>query len=80
MISVLSCSATVQKLKRIRSITNQLGFIYSTAGYSMLPFPGEKVYNSSKTALTYLTEGLRHELFYDGSKIKVTVSIKNTCG
>lgn len=46
--------------------------INSTAGYSMLPFPGEKVYNSSKTALTYLTEGLRHELFYDGSKIKVT--------
>jgi len=46
----------------------------------MLPFPGEKVYNSSKTALTYLTEGLRHELFSDGSKIKVTVSIKNNCG
>ncbi|XP_026812936.1 dehydrogenase/reductase SDR family member 11-like [Rhopalosiphum maidis] len=46
--------------------------INSTAGYTMLPFPGEKVYNSSKTALAYLTEGLRHEIIYHGSKIKVT--------
>lgn len=42
----------------------------------MLPYPGQKVYNSSKTSLTYMTEGLRHELNYAGSKIKVTVSLK----
>lgn len=47
---------------------------YSTAGHTMLPLPGEKIYNSAKTALTYLTEGFRHEIIRAGSKIKVTVS------
>jgi short-subunit dehydrogenase len=49
-------------------------FVFSTAGYTMLSLPGQKVYNSTKTALTYLTEGFRHELVHSGSKIKVTVS------
>lgn len=52
-----------------------IDFAYcSTAGHTMLPKIGQKVYNSSKTALTYLTEGFRHELSHAGSKIKVTVS------
>jgi short-subunit dehydrogenase len=55
-----------------------IGFIFSTAGYTLLPTPGEKVYNSSKTALWYLTEGLRHEIIHSGSKTKVTVSLIRT--
>lgn len=41
----------------------------------MLPYPGQKVYNATKTALTFLTEGLRHELAHAGLKIKATVSV-----
>lgn len=40
----------------------------------MLPYPGQKVYNATKTALNYLTEGFRHELAHAGLNIKVTVS------
>jgi len=46
--------------------------INSTAGHTMLPFPGQKIYNSTKIALNYLTEGFRHELAHAGTKIKVT--------
>jgi len=77
---MLSCSATVCKLKKRKNSSNLIGIVFSTAGYTMLPLSGHKVYNSSKTALTYLTEGLRHELAHAGSKIKVTVSLKNSCG
>ncbi|KAE9530546.1 hypothetical protein AGLY_011008 [Aphis glycines] len=66
------CRESYKSMKKYNIADGHIININSTAGYSMLPFPGEKVYNSSKTALTYLTEGLRHELFYDGSKIKVT--------
>jgi len=75
---MLLCSATVYKLKKWKN-RNLIGIVFSTAGYAMLPLSGQKVYNSSKTALTYLTEGLRHELAHVGSKIKVTVSLKNSC-
>ncbi|XP_050421991.1 dehydrogenase/reductase SDR family member 11-like [Adelges cooleyi] len=46
--------------------------INSTAGHTMLPLPGHKLYNSTKTAVTYLTEGYRHELIAAGVKTKVT--------
>ncbi|VVC29055.1 NAD(P)-binding domain,Short-chain dehydrogenase/reductase, conserved site,Short-chain [Cinara cedri] len=46
--------------------------INSTAGHSLLPYPGQKVYNATKTALTFLTEGFRHEIAHARLKIKVT--------
>lgn len=45
----------------------------------MLTKPGETMFNSTKTALTYLAEGLRHELSHSESKIKVTVSFFVKC-
>jgi len=66
------CRESYQSMKKYDITDGFIININSTAGFTMLPFPGEKVYNSSKTALTYLTEGLRHEIIHDGSKIKVT--------
>ncbi|XP_060863053.1 dehydrogenase/reductase SDR family member 11-like [Metopolophium dirhodum] len=66
------CRESLKSMNKYDIIDGHIININSTAGYTMLPLSGQKVYNSSKTALTYLTEGLRHELAHAGSKIKVT--------
>lgn len=68
----ICCRESYKSMKKYGIVDGHIININSTAGYTMLPFPGQKVYNSTKTALTYLTEGLRHELAHAGSKIKVT--------
>ncbi|NP_001156094.1 3-alpha-(or 20-beta)-hydroxysteroid dehydrogenase-like [Acyrthosiphon pisum] len=66
------CRESYKSMNKYGIIDGHIININSTAGYTLLPLSGQKVYNSSKTALTYLTEGLRHELAHAGSKIKVT--------
>ncbi|KAL4132056.1 hypothetical protein QTP88_009276 [Uroleucon formosanum] len=66
------CRESYKSMNRYGIDDGHIININSTAGYTMLPLSGQKMYNSSKTALVYLTEGLRHELFHAGSKIKVT--------
>lgn len=48
--------------------------IFSICGHSITPYYAHKVYNATKTAITVLCEGLRHELSLVNSKIKVSVS------
>lgn len=45
------------------------------AGHNVTPYFAFKMYNASKTAVTVLCDGLRHELQLTGSKIKVSVII-----
>ncbi|XP_060841852.1 dehydrogenase/reductase SDR family member 11-like [Rhopalosiphum padi] len=68
----ICCRESYKSMQKYDITDGHIININSTAGYTMLPSPGEKVYNSSKTALWYLTEGLRHEIVHSGSKIKVT--------
>ncbi|XP_060866932.1 farnesol dehydrogenase-like isoform X3 [Metopolophium dirhodum] len=46
--------------------------INSIGGHSITPYYAHKMYNASKTAITVLCEGLRHELSLVNSKIKVS--------
>lgn len=48
------------------------------AGHNITPYFGFKLYNATKTAVTVLCEGLRHELQLVGSKIKVSVNVSYT--
>lgn len=47
---------------------------FSIAGHALTPYFAFKMYNASKSAVTVLCEGLRHELQLVNSKIKVSVS------
>lgn len=49
--------------------------LLSICGHSITPYYAHKMYNATKTAITVLCEGLRHELSLVDSKIKVSVSI-----
>uniref|UniRef100_A0A2H8TR05 Dehydrogenase/reductase SDR family member 11 n=1 Tax=Melanaphis sacchari TaxID=742174 RepID=A0A2H8TR05_9HEMI len=71
-IAVITCCRESSKSMKKYGIDGHIININSTAGCTMLPYPGEKVYNASKTAVAYLTEGFRHELISDGLKVKVT--------
>ncbi|XP_025425013.1 farnesol dehydrogenase-like [Sipha flava] len=70
--TTICCRESYKSMKNYGINDGHVININSTAGYTMLSLPGQKVYNSTKTALTYLTEGFRHELVHSGSKIKVT--------
>jgi NADP-dependent 3-hydroxy acid dehydrogenase YdfG len=48
--------------------------MYSTAGQSILNFPGAYIYAAGKHGLRVVVEGLRRELRDMGTKIRVTVS------
>lgn len=53
-------------------------FLYSICGHSITPYYAHKMYNATKKAITVLCEGLRHELIFVNSKIKVSVSLKDS--
>lgn len=55
-------------------IIYQYIYSYSISGHSITPYYAHKMYNATKTAITVLCEGLRHELSLINSKIKVSVS------
>jgi len=70
--ATVCCRESYKSMKKFGIADGHVININSTAGHTMLPLPEQKMYNATKTALAYLTEGFRHELVRAGSKIKVT--------
>ncbi|CAB3363921.1 Hypothetical predicted protein [Cloeon dipterum] len=62
----------VQDMKSRGVNDGHIFHINSTAGHSILNFPGTYVYAAGKHALRVVTEGLRRELRDMGTKIRVT--------
>ncbi|VVC29948.1 Short-chain dehydrogenase/reductase SDR,NAD(P)-binding domain,Short-chain dehydrogenase/reductase [Cinara cedri] len=72
VIALGVCSREAYQSMTKNKIDGHIIQINSMAGHSISPYFGFKVYNASKTALTVLCDGLRHELQLTGSKIKVS--------
>ncbi|KAF2895024.1 hypothetical protein ILUMI_11146, partial [Ignelater luminosus] len=73
--NVLSlCIATREAIRSMRdnNIDGHIVHLNSVAGHMVPPLPQFNVYPASKYAVTALTETLRQELNFLGSKIKVT--------
>ncbi|XP_031330679.1 farnesol dehydrogenase-like [Photinus pyralis] len=68
------CTVTNEAVRIMRAHGNEghIVHINSLAGHNSTYYPGANVYPASKHAVTALTEALRQELNYVGSKIKVT--------
>lgn len=73
------CIATREAIEDMKknNIDGHIVHINSILGHQVLQVPNFNVYPASKFAVTALTETLRRELLDLGSKIKVTVSVKN---
>lgn len=61
------------KSMRANKIDGHIVHINSVLGHKASPVPYTNVYPASKYAVTALTESLRNELVWAGSRIKVTV-------
>ncbi|CAH1708200.1 unnamed protein product [Aphis gossypii] len=68
------CSREAYRSMSKNNINGHIIQINSIGGHSITPYYAHKMYNASKTAITVLCEGLRHELRLNSSKIKVSVS------
>lgn len=70
------CTREAVKIMRTNGIAGHIIHMNSVAGHKVvaMPKPIFNVYPASKFAVTALTESLRQELRYYGTKIKVTVS------
>ncbi|VVC36704.1 NAD(P)-binding domain,Short-chain dehydrogenase/reductase SDR [Cinara cedri] len=66
------CSREAYRSMTKNNINGHIVQINSICGHSITPYFAHKMYNASKTAVTVLCEGLRHELSLVNSKIKVT--------
>uniref|UniRef100_A0A2S2NM11 Dehydrogenase/reductase SDR family member 11 n=1 Tax=Schizaphis graminum TaxID=13262 RepID=A0A2S2NM11_SCHGA len=66
------CSREAYRSMSKNNINGHIIQINSICGHSITPYYAHKMYNASKTAITVLCEGLRHELSLVNSKIKVT--------
>ncbi|KAL5243821.1 hypothetical protein ACI65C_011231 [Semiaphis heraclei] len=66
------CSREAYQSMSTNNINGHIVQINSICGHSITPYYAHKMYNASKTAITVLCEGLRHELSLVNSKIKVT--------
>ncbi|EFA05382.1 farnesol dehydrogenase [Tribolium castaneum] len=68
------CIATREAIKSMKKhdIKGHIVHINSLCGHRVPNFPGMNIYPASKHAVTALTETLRQELNFVGSKIKIT--------
>lgn len=66
------CSREAYQSMSKNNINGHIIQINSIGGHSITPYYAHKMYNASKTAITVLCEGLRHELSLVNSKIKVS--------
>ncbi|XP_060840975.1 farnesol dehydrogenase-like isoform X2 [Rhopalosiphum padi] len=66
------CSREAYRSMSKNNINGHIIQINSIGGHSITPYYAHKMYNASKTAITVLCEGLRHELSLVNSKIKVS--------
>ncbi|KAF0752647.1 farnesol dehydrogenase-like isoform X1, partial [Aphis craccivora] len=66
------CSREAYRSMSKNNINGHIIQINSICGHSITPYYAHKMYNATKTAITVLCEGLRHELSLVNSKIKVS--------
>uniref|UniRef100_A0A2H8TN47 Dehydrogenase/reductase SDR family member 11 n=1 Tax=Melanaphis sacchari TaxID=742174 RepID=A0A2H8TN47_9HEMI len=72
VIAQCVCSREAYQSMSKNDINGHIIQINSIGGHSITPYYAHKMYNASKTAITVLCEGLRHELSLVNSKIKVS--------
>ncbi|XP_025412800.1 farnesol dehydrogenase-like [Sipha flava] len=66
------CSREAYRSMTKNKINGHIVQINSICGHSKTPYFAHKMYNATKTAITVLCEGLRHELSLVDSKIKIS--------
>ncbi|CAH1736395.1 unnamed protein product [Aphis gossypii] len=71
VLALSVCSREAYKSMTKNKIDGHIIQINSISGHSLTPNFAHKMYNASKSAVTVLCDGLRHELQLTGSKIKV---------